>query len=95
MSAKTISKTKTTSLALAKRKAQTVSDKKGSGSLQEVVGEEVYRTWVSMLRELVPDGRTHRLALLVAAMLQYALVMAQEKRDEEMDETSLIYSLLT
>jgi hypothetical protein len=37
-----------------------------------VVGAETYQTWVRMLAALVPDGRTHRLAPLVAAMLQYA-----------------------
>jgi hypothetical protein len=29
-------------------------------SLQDVVGKETYTVWVDMLRELVPDGRTHR-----------------------------------
>lgn len=99
MSAKAISKTKpaatkTTGLKSAKRKAQPASDKKDQRSFQEVVGGEVYRTWVNMLQELVPDGRTHRLALLVAAMLQYALTLAEEKRDEERDENSLVSSLL-
>ena len=36
-----------------------------------------------MLATLVPDGRTHRIAPLVAAMLQYALAMADEKRDDD------------
>lgn len=47
-------------------------------SLQEVVGPQTYTTWVDMLRRLVPDGRTHRLAPLVAGMLQYATAVALE-----------------
>lgn len=41
-------------------------------SLQSVVGETTYEVWLDMLRTLVPGGRTHRLAPIVAAMLRYA-----------------------
>lgn len=40
-------------------------------SLDAVVGPDTYSVWVNMLRALVPQGRTHRLAPLVAGMLQY------------------------
>ena len=63
-------------------------------SLEELVGSEVYRTWVTMLKKLVPDGRTHRLAPLVAAMLRYALLMAEDKRSNAMDENSLVMTFL-
>jgi len=76
-----------------KTKTEAVKRKKNARSLEAVVGAEVYRTWVSMLHTLVPDGRTHRLAPLVAAMLQYALVRAEEKRDND-DENSIVQSLL-
>ncbi len=68
--------------------------KTSSRSLEAVVGPEVYRTWVSMLCELVPDGRTHRLSVVVAGMLQYAVGMASKKQDDEGDEKSIIQSLL-
>jgi hypothetical protein len=45
-------------------------------SLQDLVGEKTYSVWVEMLRVLVPDGRTHRLSVVVAGMLQYALEIA-------------------
>lgn len=45
-------------------------------SLQDLVGEKTYSIWVEMLRMLVPDGRTHRLSVVVAGMLQYALEIA-------------------
>ena len=53
-------------------------------SLRQVVGSVKYTTWVDMLRRLVPDGRTHRLAPLVAGMLQYATLLANDMNDENM-----------
>ena len=47
-------------------------------SLQDVVGEKTYSVWVEMLGALVPDGRTHRLSIVVAGMLQDALEVALE-----------------
>ncbi len=55
---------------------------RGKHSLQEVVGPQTYTTWVEMLRRLVPDGRTHRLAPLVAGILQYATAVALESAIE-------------
>jgi len=63
-------------------------------SLQDVVGQETYSVWVNMLRILVPDGRTHRLAPLVAGMLQYALAVSEEESGEEPDDDSVAQSLL-
>lgn len=47
-----------------------------SRSLQNVVGKKTYSVWVEMLSMLVPDGRTHRLSVVVTSMLQYALELA-------------------
>lgn len=63
-------------------------------SLESVVGSETYLVWVNMLQALVPDGRTHRLAPLVAAMLQYALTIAEDISGEEAEEESVTQSLL-
>ena len=54
-------------------------------SLQDVVGKKIYSVWVDMLGSLVPDGRTHRLSVVVAGMLQYAVNIAEtiEHRTEE------------
>ena len=54
--------------------------KEKSRSFSGVVGADTYEVWVSMLRKLVPDGRTHRLAVMLAGMLQYAVVMAAAKK---------------
>jgi hypothetical protein len=59
-----------------------------------VVGADTYEVWLRMLRELVPDGRTHRLAVMLAGMLQYAVVMAAAKSAKERDGRSLAASLL-
>jgi hypothetical protein len=66
--------------------------KQTSRSFRTVVGDEIYEVWVRMLRKLVPDGRTQRLAVMLAGMLQYAVAMASAKRDK--DERSLDASLL-
>lgn len=57
-------------------------------SLQTIVGQETYTVWKKMLRELVPDGRSHRLAPMVAGMLQYAAAIAYEKYDDNPEEGS-------
>lgn len=77
-----------------KAKAKMAKPKKTSRSLRDVVGPLVYQTWVDMLRALVPEGRTHRLAPLVAAMLQYAFSMAQEGSEADTDENSVSQSLM-
>src|SRR5512136_817673 len=63
-------------------------------SLQDVVGPEIYAIWVDMLRRLVPEGRTHRLSVLVAGMLQYAYLIAAENQDDDVEGGSVAQALL-
>ena len=63
-------------------------------SLQDVIGKETYAVWVDMLRELVPDGRTHRLSVFLAGMLQYALTIAENLDEDELEEDSVALSLI-
>lgn len=67
---------------------------KSKRSLQDVVGKETYDVWVDMLRELVPDGRTHRLSVVIAGMLQYATAIAEKLDEDELDEDSVALSLI-
>jgi len=67
---------------------------KSKRSLQDVVGKETYSVWLDMLRELVPDGRTHRLSVLLAGLLEYALVVSQGLNEDELDEDSAALSLI-
>ena len=48
--------------------------------IKDVVGSKNYNVWVEMLKRLVPYGRTHRLSVVVAGMLQVAHNIAQEKQ---------------
>lgn len=68
--------------------------KKKQGDIKEIVGDKVYSVWVEMLRRLVPGGRTHRLAPMIAAMLQYASEIAYEKYGDKPEEGTVAYSLL-
>lgn len=67
---------------------------KSKRSLQDVVGKETYTVWVDMLRELVPDGRTHRLSVVIAGMLQYATAIAEKLDEDELEEDSVALSLI-
>ena len=68
--------------------------KKTKRSLQDVIGKETYDVWVDMLRELVPDGRTHRLSVVIAGMLHYATAIAEELNEDELEEDSVALSLI-
>lgn len=68
--------------------------KKSKRSLEDIVGEETYLVWVDMLRELVPSGRTHRLSVVVAGMLHYALEKAMQIKRPNEEEHSLAMSLI-
>ena len=63
-------------------------------SLQDVVGKEAYTVWVDMLRNLVPNGRTHRLSVVIAGMLHYATALAEELDEDELGEDSVALSLI-
>ena len=62
-------------------------------SLKAIVGEKIYSVWVDMLRHLVPEGRTHRLAPTIAAMLQYASRISYEKYGDKSEEGTAAYAL--
>lgn len=49
--------------------------------IKDVVGSKNYSVWLEMLKRLVPYGRTHRISVVVASMLQVAYEIAQEKAE--------------
>jgi len=49
--------------------------------MKAVVGAKIYNVWLDMLKSLVPHGRTHRLSVMVAGMLQYAQEVAYKKAE--------------
>ena len=68
--------------------------KKSRRSLHDVVGKQTYDVWVDMLRELVPDGRTHRLSVIIAGILHYATAIAEKLDEDDMEEDSVALSLI-
>ncbi len=48
--------------------------------IKDVVGVKTYSVWTDMLKRLVPGGRTHRLSIVAAGMLQVAYEIAGEKK---------------
>jgi hypothetical protein len=62
--------------------------------LAAIVGTKTYAVWTDMLHSLVPEGRTHRLAPMVAGMLSYAANRAYEKYGDEPEEGSVAHKLL-
>ncbi len=67
-------------------------DDRDDQSLESIVGKTCYAVWLDMLRQLVPDGRTHRIGTLIAGMLQYANEIALEQTTEP-EEGSAAWSL--
>ncbi len=63
-------------------------------TLAAIVGKTTYKIWTDMLRALVPEGRTHRLAPMIAGMLQYAFAISEEKYGDEPEEGTVAYSVI-
>ena len=70
-------------------------EKKQKRSLKTLVGDNTYAVWIEMLRNLVPASRTHRLASLIAGMLQYAVTIAYDVYGDDPEEGSVAHSLLS
>ncbi len=77
---------------------------------KEIVGAQSYSTFLLILKEIGPDARTHRISVVIAAMLQYArskippeyedgtlaqaLVTLEELAGEESEEYELVSDLI-
>jgi hypothetical protein len=58
-----------------------------------VVGARTYAVWLETLSLLVPDGRTHRLSIVVAAMLRHAVEAASARPGAGAPERSVAAAL--
>ena len=58
--------------------------------VKSVIGTKTYSVWLDMLRCLVPHGRTHRLSVLVAGMLQCAYDVALKKAETDTKARKLL-----
>ena len=52
-----------------------------SAHFEEILGKETYAHWLEMLAKLVPHGRTQRLSVFVAGLLQYLWTKAQGQNE--------------
>lgn len=58
--------------------------------LKASVGAKIYGVWLDMLQTLVPGGRSHRLAVLVAGMLHYAYALSLSKKAKQAKARHLV-----
>ena len=49
---------------------------------KEILGAQAYETFLRMLTEIGPDARTHRISVVIAAMLQFARSLLPADCDE-------------
>ena len=63
-------------------------------TLSSVVSAQTYSVWLETLHSLVPEGRTHRLSIVVAGMLRHAVDIAAERFGEDAPEGSAAASLI-
>lgn len=61
--------------------------------IKDVVGTKTYSVWTDMLKRLVPGGRTHRLSIVAAGMLQVAYETAGEKEKSNAKARKLAESI--
>lgn len=58
---------------------------------KDIIGAQSYETFLHMLKAIGPDARTHRISVVIAAMLQYAL----SKLPSDCEEGTLSQALVT
>ena len=57
---------------------------------KKIIGNQSYSTFLSLLKEIGPDARTHRISVVIAAMLRFAL----EKLYREGEDGTLCQALV-
>ena len=64
--------------------------KKMLEEFKKIIGNQSYSTFLSLLKEIGPDARTHRISVVIAAMLRFAL----EKLYREGEDGTLCQALV-
>ena len=75
---------------LARSKSALLNKRRLIEVIEAVVGTKIYSTWIDMLKKLVPHGRTHRISVVIASMLQYAHTIAYEKQNSSPEARKLL-----
>jgi hypothetical protein len=58
---------------------------------RKIIGTQSYSTFLRMLKEIGPDARTHRISVVIAAMLRFAL----NKLPPDCEDRTLAQALVT
>jgi hypothetical protein len=58
---------------------------------QKIIGNESYLAFLRLLEQIGPDARTHRISVVIAAMLRFAL----SKISSDCEEGTLSHTLVT
>ncbi len=58
---------------------------------KDIIGTQSYSTLLQVLKRIGPDARTHRISVVIAAMLRFAL----SKLPDDCDEGTLGHALIT
>lgn len=62
-----------------------------SEEFKDIIGAQPYSAFLHLLKEIGPDARTHRISVVIAAMLHYAL----SKLPPDCEEGTLAQALVT
>lgn len=58
---------------------------------KKIIGTQAYSTYLDMLEEIGPDARTHRISVVIAAMLRHALSkLPDESKPDTLGEALLV-----
>jgi len=57
---------------------------------KKIIGDPVYNAYLSMLKVTGPDARSHRISVVIAAMLRYALRMVPAQCEQDSLGAALI-----
>ena len=58
---------------------------------KKIIGKQSYTAFLGLLKAIGPDARTHRISLVIAAMLRYAL----NNISEDYEDGTLSHALVT
>ena len=57
---------------------------------KQLIGKREYEVFLKLFREIGPDSRTHRISLVMAGMLRYALHQISEYEEGSLEEALIV-----
>jgi len=59
-------------------------------TFKQLIGKKDYEVFLKLLREIGPDSRTHRISVLIAGMLRYALHQITDYEVGSLEEALIV-----